>query len=247
MPKNVGVYCRYFYDTVFRMISRFKFIRKRMEQKNAYTELTNRYDDVLTAQTWWSWIYMHIFWRVDDNKIARIVLDMIPDEFQGTILDLPVGTAVFTAEKYLRMQNAEITGLDYSPEMLEIAKRRAREVGLKNLTLIRGDAGNLPFEDNRFDAVLSMNGFQAFPDKEQAFAEVFRVLKTGGLFCGCFYIKGENRIGDWIVRNVLDRKGLFLAPHYTKKQACEKLVSLFGCNVEATNFRSILTFKCTKP
>lgn len=61
MPKNVGVYCRYFYDTVFRMISRFKFIRKRMEQRNAYTKLTNRYDDVLTAQTWWSWIYMHIF------------------------------------------------------------------------------------------------------------------------------------------------------------------------------------------
>ena len=67
--------------------------------KNAYKKRMNRYDDVLTARKWWSWIYMHWLWKGDDNVIAREVLSMIPDDFQGEILDVPVGTAVFTAEK----------------------------------------------------------------------------------------------------------------------------------------------------
>lgn len=44
--------------------------------------------------------------------------------------------------------------------------------------------GALPYEDGTFDIVLSLNGFHAFPDKEAAYREVFRVLKTrlGGVY-----------------------------------------------------------------
>lgn len=215
--------------------------------KNAYKKRMNRYDDVLTARKWWSRLYMHCLWRTDDNAIAREVLEMIPDDFSGKLLDVPAGTAVFTADKYSRMANAEIAGLDYSQYMLDIAKQRVEEKGLKNTTLIQGDVGCLPFDDNHFDCVLSMSGFQAFPDKPKAFAETFRVLKQGGTFCGCFYVRGERCPADWFVRNVLDKKHFFVPPHYTLKEAAEILRSLYGNKVTIKNYRSIVLFKCIKP
>ena len=56
------------------------------------------------------------------------------------------------------------------------------------------DAENVVFfkDDGSFDAVLSLNGFHAFLDKEAAYRETFRVLRPGGTFCGCFYVKGEH-------------------------------------------------------
>ncbi len=214
--------------------------------KNAYKKRMNRYDDVLAARKWWSWLYMHCLWKEDDNAIAREVLGVLPDDFQGEILDVPVGTAVFTAEKYGRMKNTHITGLDYSQEVLDIAQYRITETKLSNLKLVQGDVGCLPFEDNHFDCVLSMNGFHVFPDKPKAFSETFRVLKPGGLFLSCFYIKGERRPADWFVRNFLDKKGFFSPPHYTFAEAEDLLGSIYGKQCEIKHYRSILVCKCVK-
>ena len=65
----------------------------------------------------------------------------------------------------------------------------------------------LPFENGSFDFVLSLNGFHAFPDKEAAYREILRVLRPGGVFCGRFYVKGENRRTDWFVEKIYTPKG----------------------------------------
>ena len=51
--------------------------------------------------------------------------------------------------------------------------------------------GALPYEDDTFDIVLSLNGFHAFPDKEAAYREVFRVLRPGGTFLICNESNGD--------------------------------------------------------
>ena len=66
----------------------------------------------------------------------------------------------------------------------------------------QGDVGALPFGDGSFDIVLSLNGFHAFPDKEAAWREIFRVLRPGGTFCGCFYVRGQNRHTDRMIRRL---------------------------------------------
>lgn len=93
--------------------------------KNAYHDSKDIYDDVLTQGNFLSKLYIKFFWsETDDNEIARKVLSYVPDDFDGTLLDVPVGTAVFTEEKWKGLKNAKITCLDYSVDMLEKAKRR---------------------------------------------------------------------------------------------------------------------------
>ena len=50
------------------------------------------------------------------------------------------------------------------------------------------------------DTVVSMNGFHAFPDKQKAFHEIWRVLKPGGDFIACFYIRGKSKYSGSVVK-----------------------------------------------
>mgnify|MGYP001037082503 FL=1 len=95
--------------------------------QTAYEASKNIYDDVLTQGNLFSRLYIRLFWSgTDDRKIARRVLSYIPGDFSGTLLDVPVGTAVFTERKWARLKNARITCLDYSIDMLAQAEKRLR-------------------------------------------------------------------------------------------------------------------------
>ncbi|MBP0974972.1 MAG: methyltransferase [Oscillospiraceae bacterium] len=72
-----------------------------------------------------------------------------------------------------------------------------------------------------------MNGFHAFPDKKSAFRETYRVLKQGGRFIGCFYIRGESKITDSLVRNYLVKKGWFTPPFDTAGQLKRRLNKVY--------------------
>lgn len=184
--------------------------------KQSYKQSKNIYDDIITHNTWWSKLYNNVFWQgVDDNEVAESLLGHISDAFSGKLLDVPVGTAIFTYKKYISLKNADIICLDYSEDMLNQSKSRFEENQLDHIKTLQGDVGHLQFEDNTFDIVLSMNGFHAFPDKDRAFAETCRVLKSGGKFYACFYIRGQSVISDALVKCVLSPKGWFTPPFDT--------------------------------
>lgn len=216
-------------------------------QSNSYKKMMEHYDDALTGRKWWSKIYLRLIWNEDLNLLARKVLDFIPKDFQGRLLDVPIGTAIFTAEKYRQLKDAKIIGLDYSKEMIAIATLRKETEGIENLSLVQGDVGELPYCDESFDCVLSMNGFQAFPDKAKAFAEIFRVLKPGGIFCGCFYVCGERRLADFFVEKILERKGFFHPPYDNFIQAENRLRRMYGDDIQVERMGSSCLFRCVKP
>ena len=229
--KNAGLHMELFEKRgFFRMHC---VARKPLENMKNYTKITdsyrksrNIYDNVLTQDKWWSKLYIKMFWGgVDDSQIAEKVLNCIPDDFKGRLLDVPVGTAVFTHEKYSALKKAEITCLDYSRDMLKRAENRLS--GLENVTVVQGDVGNLSFENNKFDIVLSMNGFHAFPDKRNAFRETYRVLKRGGKFIGCYYIRGESALTDCLVKHILVKKGWFTPPFDTALQLRKRLEKVY--------------------
>lgn len=212
--------------------------------QDAYESSKNIYDGVLTQGNFFSRMYIKLFWSgTDDNEIARKVLSYIPDDFSGKLLDVPVGTAVFTQRKWSTLKNAHITCLDYSTDMLEQAKRRLD--GQAHINFIQGDVGNLQMDDESFDIVLSMNGFHAFPDKQKAFRETFRVLKSGGDFIACFYIRGKSKRTDWLVKNILAKKGWFTPPFQTEEELKNTLQKMYK-EVELHIDGSMAYFHCIK-
>lgn len=212
--------------------------------QDAYESSKNIYDGVLTQGNFFSRMYIKLFWSgTDDNEIARKVLSYIPDDFSGKLLDVPVGTAVFTQRKWSTLKNAHITCLDYSTDMLEQAKRRLD--GQAHINFIQGDVGNLQMDDESFDIVLSMNGFHAFPDKQKAFRETFRVLKSGGDFIACFYIRGKSKKTDWLVKNILTKKGWFTPPFQTEEELKNTLQKMYK-EVELHVDGSMAYFHCVK-
>ena len=212
--------------------------------QDAYESSKNIYDGVLTQGNFFSRMYIKLFWSgTDDNEIARKVLSYIPDDFSGKLLDVPVGTAVFTQRKWSSLKNAHITCLDYSTDMLEQAKRRLD--GKAHINFIQGDVGNLQMDDESFDIVLSMNGFHAFPDKQKAFRETCRVLKSGGDFIACFYIRGKSKRTDWLVKNILAKRGWFTPPFQTEEELKNTLQKMYK-EVELHVDGSMAYFHCVK-
>lgn len=212
--------------------------------QRAYRDSKNIYDNVLTQRSFWSRLYIKLFWSgTDDNEIARKVLAYIPDDFHGVLLDVPVGTAVFTQEKWKSLSDAKIICLDYSEDML--AQAEAHLANCPHISCVQGDVGQLPLENELCDIVLSMNGFHAFPDKGKAFREIRRVLKPGGKFIACFYIKGESRITDWLVKHILAKKGWFTPPFRTKSE----IKGLLEQTYQRVDFHvdgSMVYFECVK-
>ena len=144
------------------------------------------YDGMMTCSTLPGKTICRLVWNMDRDKNLRYIeqaLSGVPEDFSGRLLEVPVGTGVLTMPVYKELPAADITCLDYSADMMAAARRRAQAAGIGNITFRQGDVGALPFEDETFDAVLSLNGFHAFPDKEAAYRETFRVLKKGGTFC----------------------------------------------------------------
>lgn len=224
---------------------------RRDEIKNAYKTLGGErtfYDGMIACSTLPGRAVCALVWnmgKVKNNGYLEKALSGIPEAFSGRLLEVPVGTGVLTMPVYQALPRADVTCLDYSPDMMARARRRAGERGLRNVCFRQGDVGALPFADNSFDLVLSLNGFHAFPDKEAAFRETFRVLKPGGVFCGCFYVKGENRRTDWFVERLYVPRGFFTPPFETAASLRSRLSALYA-SARVETVESMACFTCRK-
>ena len=221
------------------------------EIRKSYKTLGNIggiYDGIITRSTVLGKLMDSLIWGLDAPLAAKWIddaLSPIPADFSGSLLEVPVGTGVLTMPVYRNLPNAEITCLDYSADMMENAKRRVGAMGVSNVSFVRGDVGALPFREESFDIVLSLNGFHAFPDKGAAFRETARVLKKGGIFCGCFYIKDEFPRTDWFVKHLYVPKGFFSPPFETKASLESRLRSIYS-EVSVHTVQAEGIFRCRK-
>ncbi len=95
-------------------------------------------------------------------------------------LDVGCGPGELTLMLARSLPRGEVIGVDLCAEMLEIARRKAKAAGLKNISFRRGDALSLTFADGSFDLVASSFLLPWVPDPDRALREMVRVLREGG-------------------------------------------------------------------
>ncbi|MBI3481560.1 MAG: arsenite methyltransferase [Bacteroidetes bacterium] len=112
----------------------------------------------------------------------------LPTEFAlikkgDTVIDLGSGAGndCFIARS-LAGKEGKIIGIDFTEKMLSKAKANADKLGFTNVEFRQGDIENMPVAGNVADVVVSNCVLNLVPNKQQAFAETFRVLKKGGHF-----------------------------------------------------------------
>jgi len=108
-----------------------------------------------------------LYWRA---RTADIVVAWQPDK----IADLATGTGDLALALQKKLPDADITGVDFLPEMLELARRK----GVRQVVL--ADAMRLPFADASFDCVTIAFGLRNLENYSAALAEMSRVLNTNG-------------------------------------------------------------------
>jgi demethylmenaquinone methyltransferase / 2-methoxy-6-polyprenyl-1,4-benzoquinol methylase len=110
------------------------------------------------------------------------------------ILDVATGTAD-QAIAALKLNPVKIYGIDISPDMLAIGKRKLKQKKLNHIIeLFEADSENLFFEANKFDAVTVSFGVRNFENLEKGLKEIYRVLKQGGVTAILEFSKPRNRI-----------------------------------------------------
>ena len=102
----------------------------------------------------------------------ELVLELAAPKPGDKVLDIGIGTGIFAVE--LRKYGTEITGIDVSERMLDIARSK----GLTNVAV--GDAVSLDFPDESFDIVISITALEFIKEYEKAISEMVRVCKKGG-------------------------------------------------------------------
>lgn len=131
--------------------------------QRAYDEIADQYDKKI-------WFDQHIL------GVARLRKNLL-SKATGKILEVACGTG---QNFPLFASNSEITAVDFSPKMLEQARRSAMEHGL-NVRLAVMDAERLEFPDGTFDAVVSTLSTCTFPNPVKALQEIKRVCRPNGL------------------------------------------------------------------
>lgn len=133
-------------------------------------------DAVRSSYSRWAPVYDRTFGKVTEMGRRRAV-DYINSR-PGSVLEVGVGTGL-SLDQY--GPGLEVTGIDFSQEMLDKAIARVERLGLSHVRALRQmDARELDFPDNHFDTVTAMHVLSVVPEPERVMAEIARVCRPGG-------------------------------------------------------------------
>lgn len=138
---------------------------------SVFENIAHKYDlmnDILSFRR-------HKAWR----KFTMNRMDVKPG---STAIDLCCGTCDWTISLAEQSRTGQITGLDFSRNMLDYGQRKIEKLGMdEQIHLLHGNAMELPFEDNTFDYATIGFALRNVPDLVQVLKEMQRVVKPGGM------------------------------------------------------------------
>ncbi|CVI62649.1 methyltransferase domain-containing protein (plasmid) [Agrobacterium leguminum] len=124
------------------------------------------------------------------------------------VLDIGCGTGQTTREAARAAPQGFAAGVDVSMEMLEIARGRSDQAGLRNIAFEQGDAQHHAFPIESFDLCLSRFGVMFFADPAAAFANIARAMRPGGRLAWMVWQRQEYNEWSTAIRRALARDSL---------------------------------------
>ena len=158
------------------------------------------------------------FW---DRHLFKDSRAWVCGQASGEVLEVAVGTGM-NLPHY--PPGIRLTGVDFSPEMLALARDRAAELGVE-VELREGDALELDVPDASVDTVVCTFGLCAIPDDRQALREMHRVLRPGGLLLLADHVAARSRIGRGVQR-LLEIGSVPLEGEHFRRRPAEQLAGL---------------------
>ena len=155
--------------------------------------------------------------RADIDAMATPVREWLVEALDArpgdTVLELAAGPGdTGFAVVALIGESGRLISSDFSPAMVEVARRRARELGLRNVEHRVIDAERIELEDDSVDRVLCRFGYMLMPDPAAALAETRRVLRPGGRLALAVWREAPRNPWVAIAGRILVERGLVEPP-----------------------------------
>lgn len=154
-------------------------------------------------------IFTSAFTGLSFKKEFKTVVKAAKLSADSAVLDLACGSGIYSRPLSRKLANGSVIGLDLSIPMLNYASSAAGNERINNFIPVHGNALNLPFPENQFDAVICCGAFHLFPDHDKALSEIIRVLKPLGRFVtAVFYRRIPGAMADYYAKLVSRLNGI---------------------------------------
>jgi len=135
---------------------------------------------------WFGRIVMPRIFDIGNERLNRLVYEMLRPQPGDHILDLGCGTGKLIHKIACRTDSCVVEGLDFSEAMVAIARRRNRgHISKAKAVIHLGDVDRMPFQADSFSKICSVNTIYFWSDLESTARKILRLLVPGGvLFLG---------------------------------------------------------------
>lgn len=187
-------------------------------------------------------VYRIIFRWLGMSGAAQTQLVASGIQRDGRLLEAPLGTGALTLDLYASRPAIQVIGLDYSLPMLLAARRRIETKGLVNVQLVCANMNVLPFANDTFDHIVTLNGLHVVDHPETVVDELLRVAEDGAMVVGTagVAIGNEPRGG---LQKLLTRLG-WITP--LDDQKLHELLGLTWSKLSATRTGAMYAFRRPK-
>ena len=154
------------------------------------------------------------------HKAYQTIIKLIKNEISTGMDILDMGTGTGEVPISICDDVKSINAIDFSPEMIQTAQKKADRNGIKNINFLVQDSSHLNYKDNSFDVILIINLLHVVPNPENIINEAKRLIKKDGKIIIASFLNDEN-LKSRLISYIMKRKGHPIVTKFNTDTICE--------------------------